>query len=316
MGAANSLSIDFTSELSPLGVYRIAKALKKICPDIVHSHDAHSLTPLLVLKFLGGKFELVHTRRVDFRINTLKKYDNSYVNLAAISEGVRRVLRECGVKRDIALIYSGTPIPAPVSKEVVEVEKAALGVDGVGAVFGTTAAFAPHKDFPTMLKAFKQYLLSGAKGKLLLVGGGDGYAETAALAKELGIAENTIFTGFKDDVRKYLKCMDVYLATSNAEGLNTSIIDAMHMGLPIAASRVGGIPELVKDGENGLLVEVGDYKGFALAMRKLSENPELRSNFSKASVEYAKNFTDIKMVNGYIQMYENLMANKKSSGQY
>jgi glycosyltransferase involved in cell wall biosynthesis len=243
---------------------------------------------------------------VDFPVKTLKKYNNRHINLAAISQGVKDVLVNCGVTGDIPIVYSGVPVPAFPSEYDAETERNALGLPSDYMVFGTAANFAPHKDFPTMLKAFNEYLSTGGKGKLLLVGGGKGFDESVRLAENLGITKDTIFTGFKEDVAKYLKCMDIYIVTSSSEGLNTSIIDAMHASLPIIASKVGGIPELVRNGENGYLVEAGDYRAFASAMHRLSEEPAIRNAFSKSSLQRGKSFTDQFMTNGYIGLYQSL----------
>jgi glycosyltransferase involved in cell wall biosynthesis len=307
-GADYTIGFRFNGETSPLGALRLAKLIKKLKADIVHSHDAHSLTPLLIIKALGAGFNLVHTRRVDFPIKTLMKYNNRHVNLVAISQGVKDILLKCGVNKEIPIVYSGTPVPAFPDRAVIDAEKASLGIPGDHIVFCSTANFAPHKDFPTMLKAFKEYLSYGKKAKLLLVGGGGGFADTVRLAEDLGISENVIFTGFKEDVPKYLKCADIYIVTSSAEGLNTSIIDAMHAALPVIASKVGGIPELVRDGENGCLVEAGNHKSFANAMCGFSENLELYTAFSKASVKIAANFTDQAMTEGYIDVYSKLYS--------
>jgi glycosyltransferase involved in cell wall biosynthesis len=224
--------------------------------------------------------------------------------LVAISQGVKKVLSDCGVTDNIEVIYSGVPFPVFPDEAAVRAEKKSLGIEG-DIVFGTTANFAPHKDIPTMLNSFKEYLSEDA-GKLLLVGEGKGMAEAVRLAESLGMKERVIFAGFQENVAKYLKCMDVYLVTSNAEGLNTSIIDAMHAALPVIASRAGGIPELVADGVNGFLAEPGDYKGFAAAMRKVSENSGLRAAFADASVKKAAAFTDLAMVNGYMEFYSRI----------
>jgi glycosyltransferase involved in cell wall biosynthesis len=303
--AENTVGFPFESELSPWGAMRLSRIIKKLNADIIHSHDAHSLTPLLIVRALRKELKLVHTRRVDFPVKRLLKYNNRFVKLVAISQGVKKILLDCGVTGNIEVIYSGVPVPVFPNEAAVRAEKKSLGIEG-DIVFGTTANFAPHKDIPTTLNAFKEYLSGGATGKLLLVGEGKGMPDAVSLAESLGIKERVIFTGFKENVAKYLKCMDVYLATSNAEGLNTSIIDAMHAALPVIASKVGGIPELVTDGANGFLAEPGDYKGFAAAMRKVSENSGLRTAFADASVKKAASFTDLAMVNGYMAFYNRI----------
>ncbi len=306
-----SISFNFGGEINPLSALRLGCLIKAYNPDIVHSHDAHSLTPLLILKLLGAKFQLVHTRRVDFSVNknrlSLYKYKNKFINLVAISEGVKKILVNDGINGDnIKVIYSGVPGPAKPSPDDVSSLKRAFGLES-GTVFGTVANFSPHKDLYTMLKAFAEYLPNKPDSKLLMVGNGPLYNDIVDFAKQLNIQDNTIFTGFRTDIPQLMACMDIFLVSSEFEGLNTSIIDAMHMSLPVIATDAGGIGELVENGVNGFLCPVKDYKAIAVQMQLLATSHDLQKKFSAASSAKAIHFTDDAMVENYISYYKGLL---------
>jgi glycosyltransferase involved in cell wall biosynthesis len=297
----------FHGEINPVDLFRIYKAIKLNKIDIVHSHEAHSLTPLLILKMLGASFKLVHTRRVDFNIKSKFKYINKHINLVAISQGVKRVLTDDGVDpKKIDIIYSGTPAVAKPSQDDVAEAKHKLGLDNVAMVFGTVANFSPHKDLPTMLRAYEQYRKRNGGSKLLMVGDGPLMAETASEAKRLKIEDDIIFTGFRTDVATLVSCMDIYLVSSEREGLNTSIIDAMHLARPVIATDAGGIGELVEDNVTGYLVHTKDYEDFAKRMEFMDWDK--RKTFGENAAIKAECFTDAAMVDGYIKLYKRLLS--------
>jgi glycosyltransferase involved in cell wall biosynthesis len=263
--------------------------------------------PLLFLKKMGAKFHLVHTRRVDFPIKSLFKYSNPYVTLVAISQCSKDVLIKCGVPADkVHIIYSGVPkLTSPDDDDILRTKKRfSLPVNAT--VFGTIANFSEHKDLPTMLVAFAEYLPSEPKSKLFMVGDGDDYDYLVDLTKELGISKNVVFAGFQEDVALFLACMNVFLVSSKLEGLNTSIIDAMNMGLPIVSTSAGGIKELVTNGLNGVLVPVGDHKALAGAMKKVAIGNDMVHVLGVAAMSKGASFSESKMVEGYISLYSML----------
>ncbi len=306
-GLDHIITVPFSGEISLFSLMKLRNAIKKETPSIVHSHEAHSLTPLVILKRFGTGFHLVHTRRVDFSVrkNPLSgyKYNYSKLNLVAISQGVKKVLVKDGIAADrINVIYSGVPIPVIPEKEATEGMKKKLGLDGY-TVFGTVANFSPHKDLPTLLRAYAVYRATDNRCKLLMVGDGPLFDAIKKLAEELKISDSVIFTGFRTDVALLMSCMDVFMVSSMLEGLNTSIIDAMHMGLPVIATNTGGIGELVEEDINGFLVPVQEPDLMAEKMIVLGSSDFMRSQYGASGREKAARFTDNAMIEGYIELY-------------
>lgn len=143
------------------------------------------------------------------------------------------------------------------------------------------ARLSAQKDHEILLRALAK--LKGHSWQLELVGGGDGQAYFEKLAISLGVMERVRFTGQVDDVASHLNKSDIFVLATKWEGLPRSIIEAMRSGLPVVASDVGGISELVSNGENGFLVQRGDADALATSLSTLIDNYDLRQEMGAAS---------------------------------
>ena len=115
---------------------------------------------------------------------------------------------------------------------------------------------------------------------------------------------NLAFTGFVDNVSDYLAALDVFILPSNKEGLGSILLDAMNHRLPVIASSVGGVPEIVHDGDNGILIDPGQPAQLKAAILRLSEAPELRRQFGDRGQRLAKNFSANVMCKKYLALYQ------------
>jgi glycosyltransferase involved in cell wall biosynthesis len=131
----------------------------------------------------------------------------------------------------------------------------------------------------------------------LIVGGahrsGRRYAdELRAFVAEHALGQNVVFTGTRDDVGDVMNCMDVVAHTSvRGEPFGRVIIEGMCVGKPVVATRAGGVPEFVHDGENGLLVAPDDSTALAVVLRRLFDDPVLRDRLSTAAVQSVRDFS-------------------------
>ncbi len=183
-----------------------------------------------------------------------------------------------------------------------------LGVKQNDLVFGTVARLAYQKDPLMLLKAAKGIIKNYPETKFILIGGGPLFKDCKNFIKENKL-ENSIFLhGQKtpEEARELLFSFDVFVLTSKFEGLPLAIIEAMFAGLPIIATRVGGISELVIDGENGFLVEPSSLEKLTQKMIYFVEHIEEREKMGTKSQKIAKeNFTLDKMIQGYEKLYLN-----------
>jgi glycosyltransferase involved in cell wall biosynthesis len=305
----NPYPLNFKSEVDPVYIFKLLKIIKEYKPDIIHSHDSHSLTPCIFASKLNSSFHLVHTRRVDFPLKKkfFNKYKSKKVKLVAISQAVRDIISESGISKDkIELVYSGSEQFKKIDKATIEKFKSLYNPDNKK-VIGIVANISDHKDYPTLLKSFEELYKVRQDMLLLIVGDGPLFDEIKNLASTFKSKDSIVFTGFISEIPEMLSMMDIFTMTSKTEGLCTSIIDAMNMSLPTVATRAGGIPELVKDGETGFLCDVGDYKALADAYSKLLENDELRQKMATTAKERAYNFSKERMVESYIELYKRLI---------
>lgn len=310
----NYLEYSYKGEVNPVSIINLIKIIKHVKPDIVHSHDAHSLTPSLILKYLGFEYKLVHTRRVDFHIkNSLMsrwKYNNKNIDsLVAISEAVKNILIEDGITRPVEKIYSGLDRSSVVklSDNKKNDLRKKLNMNPGDFIIGSVGNFVPHKDFETLIRAFKLICDEKKDVKLLLVGEGELLNDMKKLSKELDISGNVVFTGYAENIGELMNVLDLYAATSQEEGLNTSVIEAMMHGLPVVATKAGGLPELVKDEYNGYLCEVKDYKRIADRLIILLNDEEKIHRFSLNSFEISEKFKEANMVEKYRNLYHKIL---------
>ncbi len=167
--------------------------------------------------------------------------------------------------------------------------------------FVCVARLAAQKNHKLLLKAFSFVQNELQNTTLLLAGDGELLEDLKKEAKQLNINEHVHFLGNTDNIPEILNQSDIFVLSSNYEGLPMTILEAMGSALPIIATRVGGVPDIVK--ENGVLVEANDYKGLAKAMICLAEDKQLREEMGKKGLEIAKNYDIITIAKQYEELY-------------
>lgn len=207
--------------------------------------------------------KVIVSRRVDFRIarNPLSrlKYRHGIDRMVAVSDRVARVLREDGVDAGrVTVIRSGVELRRSGSARSRAALFEELGLPIDARAIGNVAALAPHKDQACLLRAARRVVDRIPTARFLIVGEGELEGALKRLRETLGLEQEVLFTGFREDVGDILSALDVFVLSSYLEGLGTSVLDAMAYGIPVVATRAGGIPEMVCDGGNGFLVPVGD----------------------------------------------------------
>jgi len=182
-------------------------------------------------------------------------------------------------------------------------------------VIGTVCVLRPEKNLETLLKAF-----AGVRGrspgmKLAVVGSGPELPQLQALANALGILDDCVFESTTEQVADWLRSFDIFVLPSLSEALSNSLMEAMACGCAAVASNVGGNPELVTDGETGLLFRAGDSDGLATALTTLIENAELRRKLAYAAQEKVRQSFSIARSAGRMgEIYEELIRRKSGAG--
>jgi glycosyltransferase involved in cell wall biosynthesis len=221
----------------------------------------------------------------------------------------RRVLVPSAYLRDVALGWgveperlTVVPNPAPVLPSLPSREeaRAALGVDGV--TLATAGRLTRQKALGDALAALAR--VDGAG--LVVAGDGPQRAVLEQNAQELGVSDRVRFLGAlpRDEVLRVFRAADAALLTSAWENLPHSVLEALAVGTPVVATAVGGVPEVVRDGENGLLVAPGDVDGLADAIRRVSGDERLRARLAAAAATSVEDLSEPRILRRIVEIVE------------
>lgn len=292
-----------------LASIRNVRSLVNFCQtnaiDIINAHDSHAHSLLLMAYKLGGlKTKSVVTRRLT---NPIKKSSQSKYNFSriekiiCISEAVKKILSpSISDLSRLEVIHSAID---PRPQTIINSDKNTRSKF----VIGYVAAFTEEKDHETFLNTAVHVTKQSPKQQFEFLLAGDGPLFKAIKEKAENIADNIKCIGFVEDIDRVYAQMDVLLHTSNSEALGTSILDAMQYGLPIVATHVGGIPEIVMDGKNGLLSAPGDHLKMANDILQLTTNHKLYKEFSNFSLSHSTNFHTSQMVQKTLELYNSVV---------
>lgn len=266
--------------------------------DIVHSHAPLVGTAARLTAPRGTV--LLHTEH-----NTWDRYHAAtrLANAATIGRNTRVWAVSDEVARSIRVPLSWRPTPVEVMLHGVDLAtfrrgsearaaaRQLLGLEETVFVYGTVGNLAAKKDQGTMLRAFAEIHRSRPATCLVVVGTGPRERELRALADRLGIGRAVRFLGMRDDVPELLPAFDTFVLSSLHEGLSIALVEALGAGVPVVATRVGGIPELIIHGEYGLLVPPGDPHSLAAAMAFLGRDETARARLAAAGPLRAADFS-------------------------
>lgn len=168
--------------------------------------------------------------------------------------------------------------------------RAELGVDDDELVIGTVANFRAQKDYPNLLAAARLLLDRGVAAKFVVVGQGPLEADTRALSAQLGLDDDLIFTGFRADAVRVMSAFDVFTLASSWEGLPVALMEALALGLPMVATAVGGVAEVMTSEVDALLVPPCNAKELADALHRVSMDESLRCRLGHAARARADEF--------------------------
>lgn len=159
----------------------------------------------------------------------------------------------------------------------------------------------PQKNYPLLLQAFAQVVKNHPDYTLRIFGQGILLEELQMLSEELCVADKVVFEGFSDHVHESIKDSDIFVMSSDFEGMPNSLMEAMAMGFPVISTDCpsGGPAELIQNGENGLLVQVGDATALAKAMETLITDQKLKQQLSKNAVTLRKTHSVDKIVSSW-----------------
>lgn len=295
---------------------QIARLISLHRIDVVHCHH-YSPYVYGLLASVVTRAQLVfteHGRLADDDPSLKRRLVNPFLSMlggrvCAVSGDLKQhMVAEGFPERRIQVVYNGidparrpTAIHRHVAREM-------LGLPMDSFVVGTVGRLDAVKNLRLMLQAHCRVLERYPAARAVIVGDGPERAALQATAAELGIEHAVMFAGYRSDVRMLMPAFDVYLNTSNYEGVSLTILEAMAAGVPVVATRVGGNPEVVVDQETGVLVPQR-ARAIADAVARLAYEPRRRRILGDAGRwRVMRHFSMARMVNDYATLYLGLAS--------
>jgi len=281
---------------------RIRARMRAWGVDLVHAHDARSHALAMIALLGRNEMPLVVTRRVPFAPRSVRvKYGTRVTRFIAISRAVRNAMVAGGIDGSrISVVHSGI---AMRSEAVTPRDwRAELQWDRDTVIAGIVGAMTPEKGVD-LLASIGAAMPAAARNRtrVILLGGSEGAVNEAG-----GLVVHS--AGFVTDIDPAMKGLDVMWHPSRAEGLGTSVIDAMSLGVPPLAFATGGLPEVIEHGESGILVPAGDVAAFAKAAARLTDDSDLRRRLGQGASTRAKTFDAAEMTKGTEAVYNEVLS--------
>lgn len=311
------------TRFDPLALRRLVQLLRKGRYDIVHSHlfRADIYAGLAVGQLGEHRPLLVSTRHNDDRfflnpfIGILHYMMSSRQDLIiAISDHIARFTVSRGVRQPerVRRVYHGLepPVTLALEREGQRIRQE-LGLAAEDFVVGNVGRLALQKGQRHLIGAMPALLEQVPRAHAVIAGGGDLEEYLRDLATEVGVAERVHVLGPRRDVPALMHAVDVFAMPSIWEGFGLVLLEAMAAGRPIVASRVATIPEVVLDGETGVLVPPGDPQALAEALARLANDPQLATQLGEAGRERLRcHFSIDKMVGDTELLYRELLEDR------
>jgi glycosyltransferase involved in cell wall biosynthesis len=312
--------------LRPGTAGRLAAMFEDLRPDVIHTHQ---IGALLYAGNAAGRVgvPVVHTEHGN-HLKWLTSWIRRMKMRLLYRQASRRATRFCCVSAEIAEAVKGAGIDArkvvvvpngidtnavPPEAEVNELRHR-LALPAGAPVIGTVGRLTEIKRQDLLIEAYARLKAKHSRAHLLLVGDGDWQSKLEAQAATLGVASSVHFAGYQPNPEVCFRLMDVFALTSRSEGMPVALLEAWAAGLPVAASRVGGVPELMDDGRNGLLFDFPDVSGLMVALDRLLGDKDLRDSLGRAGREdVRKGFAVAQTAAKYEAMYESALVVRKEA---
>ncbi|UCC39907.1 MAG: glycosyltransferase family 4 protein [Candidatus Aminicenantes bacterium] len=309
--------------LSIFVIKKLVSLMRQNEINIIHTHDLRS-------NFVGyiagkiGRIPIVTSvhgwieKSFKFRIHNFadKMLIRFFNRIIVNSEFLRKHLSQFKIPdRKISTVYNTVDISIFERDVNPEETRKELGIGSGCTVIGTVGRLNTEKGHKYLLEAARDVLTSFPKTVFLIVGKGPLERELKDFAREAKIFPNVLFTGFYQDLQKVFNVIDLFVLPSLSEALPLSLLEAMAAGRPVIATNVGGIPEVVKTGETGIVVNSGVAEELAQAMITLLENKDTARELAKNGQELVREQFSTQAVTKKLEaIYRGLQKDQKLAG--
>ena len=294
-------------ELRAVSGNPVAAAFAARGASLTHAHEASAAQASWLLRRLGGAAYVV-TRRVDNPIKPSWVTRDIYAKaalIAPVSVAIGRIVTDFSPAARCQPVHDAH---AALQADYDEADRIRARYAGKILIGHIGALDDSHKGQLDIIEMARRLKKIEPRACFLLIGSGKDEERMRQAASGLG---NVQFIGFVDNVADYLAALDIFVFPSRHEGLGSTLLDAMTFGLPIVATRVGGIPEIIRDGENGFLVDAGDIDSLVAETGRLLHDTDLRKRVGRTNMLAAESYTAQQMALRYEKIYTAILAANK-----
>lgn len=293
--------------------FKIIKICKKQQIDIIHIHDPIVLALITIADKFYNLPPFIFSKKTSFPIKqkrlTLFKYNYSKIKkYLCVSDVTKGVLAKSIVdKHKLVTIYHGTNLDTKSSHTPFNIREK-FQLDKSKKIVGIIGNHIDAKDLPTFINIVNQMVNDNNRKDIVFIQVGSFTELTEGLmtiVKDFNLEDNLKFLGYQPNASNFIPQFDVMLITSQSEGIPQAIYESFYHKVPVIATNVGGIPEIIDDGENGFLIPVKNHNLFSEKIEKLLIDRELSDKFIEIS--YSKlilNFTTQMMANKTLEQYK------------
>lgn len=300
---------------NPMVAFRVAHVCKREHIDLIHVHDSHSHNFAVLSAVLANNVTpIIVSRRVDFPIQdhtfSLYKYNHPRIaKILCVSEAIKSVMLPfIEDQQKLEVVYSGIDLKKFDKIKADHSIRTLLGIEEHVHLIGNVAALAPHKDYFTFVDTAKKLIDDGLKAHFIALGDGPLKREIETYIAAQSMTDHISLLGFRTDVLEILSVLDLFLITSETEGLGTSILDALALKVPVVATAAGGIVEVISHEKSGLLCPVKDVSSLVQACKRMLEDEALRNRIKEEGWSTVQKFSKTKTAQTTIQVYRNVLS--------
>ncbi len=301
-------------EVDLTAAWRLSRIIRELRPRIVHAHDPHGVSMAamaLAISTPSPKPLLVVSRRIEFRVarNSFSRWKYAQADcIIAISAAVRDRLAADGIPPvKIQVVHEGVDVDRIQRLPAANVH-AEFYLPTQAPVVGNVGALVPQKGQHHLIDAAALVVREVPDTRFVVLGDGELRESLEQHIRRGHLERHVLLGGFRPNVLELVKGFDVFALSSIHEGMCTSLVDAMAAARPAVASAVGGVPEVVADGETGFLVPPRDPRAMAQKVVLLLRNEQLRARMGAAALARARErFTAERMVEQTIAIYAELI---------
>ncbi len=292
-------------------VWRLAGFIRKNRFDVVHTHN---LAPLLYGTPAGrlAGCATVNTRHGRAGLIAPSLVWGMTQKVITVSEDAKRQLlknnriRESKVEVIYNAIDTGRFANSPQTDARQSYRRLFNWKDDEY-VFGMIARLSPEKDHETLIRAFRNVAGECPCARLAIVGSGPLLNDLESMARDSGVRDRIDFMGYRREIPFLLSAMDCVVLSTKQEGVSITLLEAMAAARPVIATKVGGNPEVIVDGETGLLTPAGDHEALAESMINVMRNPDYASGLGHAARQRARRMFHLdQMAEKYLRVYHSI----------